>query len=281
MSVADNLIANEKIDVRSSKAWIAPVRDSVVPLVLGVIAFLVDWLSPNSTTGVAGWIGNVLDLIRLGLVVVAIGWIAYNIVVWRTAEFVVTNLRVIREEGFVSRRSSATLLTSISDVKSRVGLLGKGLHYGDLEIFTQSGGAGVDRFPLDHRAREVQERDPQPEDGRSPRCGRASPGGCLDAGRGSERGPDGPDRSGRFIPGRPRGPAIEPGRPARQGRDHARRIRCEEGRHPGPDVTATVPGIGRGGGIRTHDLVLPKHARCQASLRPAWNRPHDTRQPIP
>src|SRR5450432_24543 len=25
---------------------------------------------------------------------------------------------------------------------------------------------------------------------------------------------------------------------------------------------------GRGGGIRTHDLVLPKHARCQASLRP-------------
>ncbi len=146
MSVADNLIANEKIDVRSSKAWIAPVRDSVVPLVLGVIAFLVDWLSPNSTTGVAGWIGNVLDLIRLGLVVVAIGWIAYNIVVWRTAEFVVTNLRVIREEGFVSRRSSATLLTSISDVKSRVGLLGKGLHYGDLEIFTQSGGAGVDRF---------------------------------------------------------------------------------------------------------------------------------------
>lgn len=146
MSIADNLIANEEIDVRSSKAWIAPVRNSVIPLVLGVIAFLVDWLSPNSTTGVLGWVGNVLDLIRLGLVVVAIGWIAYNIVVWRTAEFAVTNLRVIREEGFISRRSSATLLTSISDVKSRVGLLGKSLHYGDLEIFTQSGAAGVDHF---------------------------------------------------------------------------------------------------------------------------------------
>jgi uncharacterized membrane protein YdbT with pleckstrin-like domain len=146
VSIADNLIANEKIEATSTKAWIAPVRDSIIPLGLGLIAFLVDWLSPNSTTGVLGWIGNVLDLIRLGLVVAAIGWIAYNIIVWRTAEFAVTNLRVIREEGFISRRSSATLISSISDVKSRVSFVGKSLHYGDLVIFTQSGAAGVDRF---------------------------------------------------------------------------------------------------------------------------------------
>jgi hypothetical protein len=146
VSIADNLIANEKIDVTSTKAWIAPVRDSLLPVGLFVIAFLVDWLSPNSTTGVLGWVGSLLNLIRVGLIVVAIGWIAYNLILWRTAEFAVTNLRVIREEGFISRRSSATLLTSISDVKSRVGLLGKSLHYGDLEIFTQSGAAGVDRF---------------------------------------------------------------------------------------------------------------------------------------
>ena len=146
MSIADNLIANEKIEATSTKAWIAPVRDSLVPALLLIAAYFVDWLSPNSTTGVIGWIGNVLDLIRLGLVVVAIGWIAYNIVVWRTAEFAVTNLRVIREEGFVSRRSSATLITSISDVKSRASFVGNALHYGDLVILTQSGSAGVDRF---------------------------------------------------------------------------------------------------------------------------------------
>jgi len=146
VSIADNLIANEKIEATSTKAWIAPVRDSLVPALLLIAAYFVDWLSPNSTTGVIGWIGNVLDLIRLGLVVVAVGWIAYNIVVWRTAEFAVTNLRVIREEGFVSRRSSATLITSISDVKSRASFVGNALHYGDLVILTQSGSAGVDRF---------------------------------------------------------------------------------------------------------------------------------------
>ena len=146
MSIEENLIAGETIDTRSTKAWIAPVRDSGVAVLLLIGAFFVDWITPGATTGIAGTIANILDLIRLGLVVVAVGWIAYNIVVWRTAEFAVTNLRVVREEGVISRRSSATLLTAISDVQSRVGFLGRSLHYGDLLIFTQSGGAGADRF---------------------------------------------------------------------------------------------------------------------------------------
>jgi uncharacterized membrane protein YdbT with pleckstrin-like domain len=146
VSIADNLIANETIDVRSSKAWIAPIRDSWVPALLILAAFLVNWITPGADTGIAGTVANLLDLVRLGLVVVGVGWIVYNIVAWRTAEFVVTNLRVLREEGLVSHRSSATLLTSVSDVKSRVGLLGRALHYGDLEISTQAGPNGLDRF---------------------------------------------------------------------------------------------------------------------------------------
>ena len=80
------------------------------------------------------------------LLIGGIAWIVYNIVVWRTAEFAVTNLRVLRYEGFMQRRSSETLLTSVSDVKLNVGLVGKSLGYGDLQIFTQSGDAGADSF---------------------------------------------------------------------------------------------------------------------------------------
>jgi uncharacterized membrane protein YdbT with pleckstrin-like domain len=143
--VAQNLIANENIEFTSKKHWIAPVRDSGIAILLLIGAYLINWASPDGQ-GVFGTVGNLLDLVRTGMIVVAIAWIAYNIIVWRTAEFAVTNLRVIREEGFISRRSSATLLGSISDVKSNVGLLGKSLSYGDLEIFTQSGEAGADRF---------------------------------------------------------------------------------------------------------------------------------------
>jgi uncharacterized membrane protein YdbT with pleckstrin-like domain len=146
VAVDDNLIANEAIEFRSAKHWVAPVRDSAVPVLLLVAAYLVNWVSPNAESGLFSTVGNLLDLIRSGLVVVAIGWIVYNVIVWRTAEFAVTNLRVVREEGFISRRSSATLLTAISDVQSSVGLLGKSLGYGDLSIFTQSGNAGADHF---------------------------------------------------------------------------------------------------------------------------------------
>ena len=146
MSIADSLIADETIEFSTEKHWIAPLRDSWIPLLMLLGAFFVNWLSPDASTGIAGTVGNLMDLVRLGLFVGAVGWIVYNIVVWRTAEFAVTNLRVIREEGFASRRSSATLITGISDVQSKVGLLGKGLGYGDLEIFTQSGNAGADRF---------------------------------------------------------------------------------------------------------------------------------------
>ncbi len=146
MSIPDSLIANETIDFSTEKHWMAPLRDSWIPLLMLLGAFFVNWLSPDADTGIAGTVGNLMDLVRLGLFVGAVGWIAYNIIVWRTAEFAVTNLRVIREEGFVSRRASATLISGISDVQSKVGLLGKSLGYGDLQIFTQSGNAGADRF---------------------------------------------------------------------------------------------------------------------------------------
>ena len=146
MPIAQNLIGNETIEFSSKKHWIAPVRDSAIPVLLLVGAYLLNWISPDAESGLFSTIGNLLDLVRAGLVVVAIGWIVYNVIVWRTAEFAVTNLRVVREEGFISRRSSATLLSSVSDVQSKVGLLGKSVGYGDLEIFTQSGSAGADRF---------------------------------------------------------------------------------------------------------------------------------------
>ena len=146
MSVKDTLIANEEIVFESEKHWISPVRDSVIPVVLLVAAYFVGWLSPDNEGGIFGAVGNLMDLIRTGLVVAALAWIVYNIILWRTATFAVTNLRVIREEGLVSRRSSATLLANVTDVKSAIPFVGARLGYGDLTIYTQSGEAGADRF---------------------------------------------------------------------------------------------------------------------------------------
>jgi hypothetical protein len=145
MAVADNLIANESIEFQSEKHWMAPIRASGVFVLLLLGFALLRWLSPTGD-GFMGTIGSLLDLIAWGLLIAAVVGIIYNIIAWRTAEFAVTNLRVIREEGLLKHRSSATLISSITDVQSKVGVLGRSLGYGDLVILSQSGSSGADRF---------------------------------------------------------------------------------------------------------------------------------------
>ncbi|MGZ3588345.1 MAG: PH domain-containing protein [Candidatus Limnocylindrales bacterium] len=146
----------ETVVLEAKKHWIAPVRDSLWPALMILGAFLIGWISPNQEGGLFGAIGRLLDLIRLGLFLGGLGWIVYNIVVWRTAEFAVTNFRVLRYEGLIQRRTSETLLTSVTDVRLGVGVLGKSLGYGDLKIFTASGAAGEDDFKTITQATEFR-----------------------------------------------------------------------------------------------------------------------------
>ncbi len=53
---------------------------------------------------------------------------------------------MIREEGLLKHKSSASLISSITDVQSKVGVLGRSLGYGDLVILSQSGQSGADRL---------------------------------------------------------------------------------------------------------------------------------------
>jgi hypothetical protein len=117
VALKDNLIANEEIVFETQKHWFAPLRDSWIPILLLLGAYFVGWLSPDSRSGIAGALGNLLDLIRNGLLIVAVGWIVYNIIVWRTAAFAITNLRVMREEGFISKRQSATLISLVEEAR--------------------------------------------------------------------------------------------------------------------------------------------------------------------
>ena len=162
MAIADSLIAGETIVFESRKHWMAPIRASLTAGLMVIGAAFVRWLSPSGE-GLFGTIGGILDLIALGLFLAGIGWIIYNIVAWRTAEFAVTNMRVLREEGLASHRSSTTLLSSLSDVKTSVGVLGRQLGYGDITLLTTSGGSGEDRFlaithPLDFRGAVMEQK---------------------------------------------------------------------------------------------------------------------------
>jgi hypothetical protein len=111
-------------------------------------AVLVAWAEPSGSSGIRGFIKAVLDLLRTVLFLGGIGWIIYNVVAWRTATYAVTNQRVLAHEGLLRSRSTDTLLTSLSDVRTVIPAVGKALGYGTIRIISSSGEAGEDRFTL-------------------------------------------------------------------------------------------------------------------------------------
>lgn len=205
MAVADSLIADESIVFKSEKHWIAPIRASLVAGLMVLGALFLRAIAPSGD-GFFGWVGGVLELIAIGLLIAGIGWIAYNIVAWRTAEFAVTNMRVLREEGLVRRRNSTTLLSALSDVRTEVGFLGGRLGYGDILILTTSGGAGQDRFPcitkpIEFRKAIMEQKmaadKPRGTSPASPAMGASTPAPGADAPAGSS--PSASDNAAALI----------------------------------------------------------------------------------
>jgi uncharacterized membrane protein YdbT with pleckstrin-like domain len=140
------LISNEEIVYSTHKHWAAILVDSLWPILLLVGVVVLTWIQPDSNTGVLGFFARIIDLLRLGLFLVACGWIIYSVVAWRTAEYVVTNLRVFGHEGLLRRREAETLLTSLSDIETKQGVLGRALGYGNIRIISAAGRPGTDTF---------------------------------------------------------------------------------------------------------------------------------------
>ncbi len=106
MSVTQNLITGETIVFESKKHWIAPIRASLVAVLMMIGA----GSSGSSRRRRRGSLRvhrrgarTLMDIAALVLFVGGVGWIIYNVVAWRTAEFAVTNVRVLREEGLASQ----------------------------------------------------------------------------------------------------------------------------------------------------------------------------------
>jgi uncharacterized membrane protein YdbT with pleckstrin-like domain len=140
----EQLISGESIVTRTTKHWFAPLADSKWAILAILLALVLAWLQGDQTDRIMGFVNRVLSLGQLVLVLGAVGSIAYNIIAWRTAEYAVTNMRVIGHDGLLRRRSYDTLLTSIADVKSVVPAIGRALGYGNLRIMSAAGAAGAD-----------------------------------------------------------------------------------------------------------------------------------------
>ena len=150
-----NLLTGEQIIFETKKHWFAPIRASLIAILILLGAVALRWLAPSGD-GIIGGIGGLMDLISTGLLLVAIAWILYNVAEFLSAHFGVTNMRVLRYEGLLRRRSSETLLPMLTDVRLDEPALGRMLGFGNLQILTASGAAGEDRFMTVAKANELR-----------------------------------------------------------------------------------------------------------------------------
>jgi uncharacterized membrane protein YdbT with pleckstrin-like domain len=144
--VDPRLISGERIVFTTSKHWAGLVTDSFWAILMVLGSFVLAWIQPESTTGVLGFFSRIIELLRLGLFLGGCGWIVYNVVAWRTAEYSVTNKRVLGHEGLLRRRHTDTLLTSVSDIQMITPALGSVLGFANIRVISSAGEAGRDTF---------------------------------------------------------------------------------------------------------------------------------------
>jgi uncharacterized membrane protein YdbT with pleckstrin-like domain len=151
-------MSGEEIVFSTSKHWLAPVADSWKAVLLIIGSLVLAWLQTEQTDGIMGFVNRVLGLTETVLMLGGVLLIVYNIVSWRSAKYLVTNQRVLGEEGLARRRETDSLLQSISDVRSKSSFVGRIFGYGSLTILSASGEAGADTFTTVRKADDFKKR---------------------------------------------------------------------------------------------------------------------------
>jgi hypothetical protein len=169
------LVQGESVVFTTKKHWVAPVTDSGWAILMVLGALFLGWVQPDRSTGILGFLARAIELIQLGLFLGGAGWIVYNVVAWRTAEYVVTNRRVLAQEGLVRRRTTDMLLSSVADVRTRSSFLGRALGYGNVRLMSSSGAAGEEVFTSVRGADQFRQHIVEQMAGRSEPRADASP----------------------------------------------------------------------------------------------------------
>lgn len=147
MSETDSrLMTGEEIVFRTSKHWLAPLADSWKAVLLIIGSLVLAWLQTDQIDGLIGFGNRVLGLLSTVLMLGGIALIVYNFVSWHSAKYMVTNRRVLGQEGMAHKRETDSLLSSISDVRAKSSIIGRLFGYGTIKILSSSGEAGADTF---------------------------------------------------------------------------------------------------------------------------------------
>lgn len=150
------LATNERIVYRTKQHWMAPIFGTIAGVLVlagGVALFAFHLLMGGD--GIVGTLRGIAFWIALGLIVVGVLMVGYSYIQWWVEDYVVTNQKVVKVAGLLTKRTSGAALEKINDVIMEQGPLGRMLGYGTLKVSTASDSSDLTyetmRAPADFR----------------------------------------------------------------------------------------------------------------------------------
>ena len=120
------LLPGERILVSSSRHWVVLVKPFAATLLALAVGIVVVILLPITT--------ELRLLLMLGALVVSLAVLNLNYWGWRAHEYVLTDQRVILNEGILSRFSRSIAIDRIQDLTTFQGIWGRAWGFGDIEL---------------------------------------------------------------------------------------------------------------------------------------------------
>jgi uncharacterized membrane protein YdbT with pleckstrin-like domain len=151
-------MSGEEIVFKTTKHWLSPVTDSWKAILLIIGSLALSYFQPEQADGIVGFVARLMNILATVLMLAGLLLLVYNFFNWRSARYFVTNQRVLGAEGIARKRETDTLLSSISDVRTRQSFVGRRLGYGEIKIFSASGEAGADTFSSVRQSEEFKKR---------------------------------------------------------------------------------------------------------------------------
>ena len=121
-----DLLPGERILTRATRHWVVLVRPIVTTVLAMAISFVVLVLLPIP--------GELRLFLMLGVILVGIGVLNLYYWGWRAHEYVLTDQRVILNEGILSKFSRSIAIDRIQDLTTFQGLWGRTWGFGDIEL---------------------------------------------------------------------------------------------------------------------------------------------------
>jgi uncharacterized membrane protein YdbT with pleckstrin-like domain len=136
------LLPGENLVLKAHQHWIVIVKSLVIPVVLLVIAGIVD-LFVKSGTGIP----HFRTIVSLAAIAIAGAWLIVVWIRWQSTSYTLTDQRIKIDTGVFGRSSKTIPIDRIQDATTRQTLFGRMLGYGRVEV-DAAGAQGAE--VLDH-----------------------------------------------------------------------------------------------------------------------------------